>query len=79
MNKEHSVTIEAHLQSITIDGGEPIEIPKYVKNVSQFADWFTDKEIGNPIHLGKAITILQSYLRESFTNQKSFDQVRNRK
>jgi hypothetical protein len=79
MNNEHSVTIEAHLQSITIDNGEPVEIPKYVKNVSQFADWFTNKEIGNPIHLSKAIDTLRSYLRDSFTNQKSFDQVRNQK
>lgn len=70
-----SVTIEAHLDSVTIDNGEPIAIPPNINNLVQFVDWFADQDNVNPFHINQAINILKQWI----TNKRSFSELRSRK
>lgn len=69
-----TVTIEAHLDSVTIDGGEPIEIPKTVNNIPQFVDWLEEQKNVNPFHISQAVTILNRWI-----TKRSFSELRSRK
>ena len=75
-NIESSITIEAYLQSLSIDGGEPIEIPDTIQNVFQFSEWFIEKQIGNACQLNQARSRLQLMLGYTYIQPKSFEQLR---
>lgn len=69
-----TVTIEAHLDSVTIDGGEPIEIPRKIKNLSQFVDWLEEQKNVTPFHISQAVTIIERWI-----TKRSFSELRSRR